>query len=664
MKIVYGEQQWQVTLENSKVCEVGNLHGLKLEEGKEVPIEAVLTSHECSQEIETFLYESDNLYIEEHVKEMDGFLSVTRQYRNMGDQPLALKCVFEVKTAFKPTYYLIPGISYNGNKWGNGNEPKGLTRQGEPWVFRGDRTTLPACTFSENSDIAIGLMGKVVDGEEIDCASSILEEKGFFKHRVIWPENEGPDAYVYRDDYEKRQSKYYTLQKSESITCTALIYVNKVEEANTGWSQAYDRYMEAFQPEITYDHNAEETWDLGISFTHSLYNEENGQCFFERGLTPNKDKADLIYRPTDRVEMGWTGQHGVLCHALLKDYLRTGNELSRDRAVAVLDTWMSTAKSSSKLFYACYGESFDAKGAKKKADVCNIAWGAWQLLECYKVMKTMGQDKEEWKTMALDVCDFFLEKYHPEHFFGKSWEVATGDMVNGGGTIGIFMCIPLIEAYKLTNDKAYLDLAIKGFKDYATRDLDEMCCTAGALDTSCVDKETCWPFLKAGLDLYELTGEGYYLKEAEKAGYYLLSWMYHYNIPFNDGSDMESFNYKTLGGTSVSAQHHHLDPWGALIAMDWLRLGEIKSDDRWIARAKVTWANALQSISDGSLKVHGLTRPKGAQNEAFFHTDWFFSKDYEKKRYNDWLVAWPTAFRLCTLMYVENWQIFDNIISK
>ena len=33
-------------------------------------------------------------------------------------------------------FYMIPGVNYNGNFWGEGKEPKGLLDDGIPWRFR------------------------------------------------------------------------------------------------------------------------------------------------------------------------------------------------------------------------------------------------------------------------------------------------------------------------------------------------------------------------------------------------------------------------------------------------------------------------------------------------------------------------------------------------
>lgn len=64
------------------------------------------------------------------------------------------------------------------------------------------------------------------------------------------------------------------------------------------------------------------------------------------------------------------------------------------------------------------------------------------------------------------------------------------------------------------------------------------------------------------------------------------------------------------------------------------------------------WKAVLHCIGDGTLEIHNRVRPVGSQNEAIFHCRWGFAEKNELARrgsLNDWLVAWPCAFRLSVL---------------
>ena len=88
---------------------------------------------------------------------------IVSRWTNTGDGELFLQPEIRVASGFVYKSYLIPGVSYNGNGWGRGREPKGLCREGEPWIFEYRRTSLPSCTISENETEYMALMASDAD---------------------------------------------------------------------------------------------------------------------------------------------------------------------------------------------------------------------------------------------------------------------------------------------------------------------------------------------------------------------------------------------------------------------------------------------------------------------------------------------------------------------
>ena len=119
--------------------------------------------------------------------------------------------------------------------------------------------------------------------------------------------------------------------------------------------------------------------------------------------------------------------------------------------------------------------------------------------------------------------------------------------------------------------------------------------------------------------------------------------MFHHDIIPRPESDFDIYGYRTIGGTSVSAQHHHIDPWGALVVPQLIQLYQITGDVNWRKRAVLMWANAIQNIAPKEGKmIHGLFRAAGAQNEGYHHCCW--GDEGAPGYINEWLVAWPQAF--------------------
>jgi hypothetical protein len=219
------------------------------------------------------------------------------------------------------------------------------------------------------------------------------------------------------------------------------------------------------------------------------------------------------------------------------------------------------------------------------------------------------------------------------------------------------MIAPMIRAFNSTDDETYLQSAVNAF-DYYYSEFERLgYTTAGALDTWCIDKESSMPLLRSALMLYDVTGDKGYIAKAENISYYLSTWLWHYKSNYNDG-DAAEYGYNTFGATSVSAQHHHLDVYAVMWVPEWICLAELTGNHVWYEKALAVWTNGCQLLSDGTLEINGRVRPVGGQNEAFFNCNWNFGGK-NLSRINNWLVAWPGAFRLETLRTLSDWSVLE-----
>jgi hypothetical protein len=173
----------------------------------------------------------------------------------------------------------------------------------------------------------------------------------------------------------------------------------------------------------------------------------------------------------------------------------------------------------------------------------------------------------------------------------------------------------MLKAYRMTKDARYLATARRAFRTYVDRDLSHLDCWGSALDADTIDQESGPPLLLAALDLYEITGEKQYLRDAELAGYYLATRQWHYSVQFPSGSQVDQTKYDIFAGTSIGVKGPGLDPWGAFIALGWLRLAKATGNQLWRDRAIQSFNQSTIGISDGHL-VNGFRRPIGSQNES------------------------------------------------
>jgi hypothetical protein len=574
--------------------------------------------------------------------------------------------VMELTAAYAATYSLIPAVSYNGNPWGSGAEPRGFAREGVPWSFAWHRTAVPGATYSEGSAWSVALYG-APPPENVGFSCSLIREAARTMHRLLWPEEERPVAYTFRDGYSNAFVANLHLQQGQELACVAYIVVAPAappERArhrflDVAWTQNYHEPAAWQAPDTL--------WRLGVRYAkESLWAEEDGFRGFSIGLHWNGECWQQ--REQGRYEIGWCGQNISLANALLHDYLRSGDLSSLDKGLAALDSWATMGSLQNGLVH-CHmdmvlagtslepGEDPAPEMRAELQDACNLGRAAVDFFEAARLAARCGVTRPRYERVARGICDFAVAQQDHDGRFGRAW-TNDGTCIDRNGTIGCFLVPPLLVAYERTGDPRYMQAAERGYAFYGEEFLRQGFTTAGALDTDCIDKESALPLFTAALDLYELTHRDIYLRGAEQAGQYLATWQWHHTVPYPRTSALGAMDYDTFGGTAVSTQHHHLDPFAVAFVPGWLRLAEITGNEIWKQRARAAWAQATIGVSDGNLVVAGKLRPPGSQDEGALHTRW--GHDGHEGAVSEWLVAWPTAFRLAVLRDLPDWSVLPS----
>ena len=594
---------------------------------------------------------------EDAVREVrPGLFEWTRTFRYAGqDHVRPARLIMELEALYPSRYSLIPAVSYDGNAWGSGLEPKGFVKDGQPWTFAYHRTSIPGATYSESEAWSVGLFsapGQLIGG--FSCSLEPRADKTV--HRLVWPEEETPQVYAMRDAYQDAYRGDLRVSRGQTIALKAWIVVGAVTAPRHGWHALVDAAWSLNARTVKPRFEPEELWELGAQFAaDSLWAEEKGFKGFSIGLGWDPQEQGWVQRQSWKYEIGWAGQNISLANAMLHDYLLSNERRSLDKGIQCLDTWLKNARLKNGLFRCHYDYLIGLEDPKNEVqDACNLGHAAQGYFEAFDLAARCGLSKPEYRAAALGVCDFALKAMRADGRIGKAW-TSDGKVVDPEGTIGAFLIPPLVTAFRATHKAAYLQGAEKAYAFYIGEFVRNGFTTAGALDTYCIDKESATPLLKAALELHDVTGKAQYLKWAEDVSYYLATWQWHYSVPFAEGTVLRELGYDTYGGTAVSTQHHHQDPYALIIVNDWIKLAQLTGKAVWRERAVAAWANATIGISGGDLVVMGKKRPYGSQDEGFLHTRWL-----QPFAVSQWLVAWPTAFRLETLRQNPNWSVFNK----
>ena len=587
-------------------------------------------------------------------------------------------------------FTMVPGISYNGNGWGNFPEYVGdRDEDGTPWSWAWHRTTIPSCTYSENARISAALMAEA----NSNSACSLCKVEDGELHTVIFPEEERP-----RTLQRHFWGEPFTGTMESACDFEAIVAIWPADERRFRYDALLDFAWRHYGHPLKAPMSSDEIYRLSIAFCRYLFERErNGFAGFTKGAQWHLGTTS--YKKTEhRYEMGWVGQNGSMANAYIYDYLQTGDREKLDTAIEVLDAWLHFAKLpaghiASQVDYDEWRylpfpagfepdrwevgevsyESFKNRAGKKfrraadgqillSHDACNLGTGAEMYFEAYDLLKKADIEKPEYLRAALDICDFALERQSEDGCYAKSWD-DDGNTLVKPGTIGCFLILPMTLAREKTGDDKYGESARKAFGCYYGALERDGFTTAGALDSYSIDKESASPLLRSALALYDMTGERKYVNAAERIAWYLCTWIVHFTVKYPADSLLGSMGIDTFGFTSVSTPHQGCDQYALRDVLSFIRLAELTGNSQWRERAAAFWCAACQCISDGTLYINGRLRPAGAQDEAIFHTRW---GRYGVKPFgpSQWLPAWPCAFRLEDLRRFPDHSFFDEGLKE
>ncbi len=280
----------------------------------------------------------DQVTIEES-SPMEGVFAFTRTWKNLASKERKIQTIFEIRTLYPVEHYVIPCVLYNGNPWGKGKEPKGLTHEGKSWIFSYDRQGIPSCTLTENDEVYTALFASPKDADSLVSSCSLEREaSGAMRQRIYHPVKEEPLTYCATDRYAPATETEIPLAPGESFTVTVYVAVGKPEWKNFGMAGLLDTFPKLFGLSTKAVHSQEKIWQYGIGYAKHLITDCRGVKAFIIGTHPDA-QGNFQYREDECFELGWCGQNALFSRMLLEDYRKNGDEDSLQQGMEILDNW-------------------------------------------------------------------------------------------------------------------------------------------------------------------------------------------------------------------------------------------------------------------------------------------------------------------------------------
>ena len=354
---------------------------------------------------------------------------ITCQYTALEDMETArINLDFVHKSA--SDYWMIPSVSYNGNNWGRGKEPKGAQQNGKWRTYSYRSTPIPGATYSEGTRFAVAMWSDVPQNEKESISCSLMPDRETTTHRLIWPEEEMPVMYAARDRYKPGYQKQEKLSKGETITLTAYAMHNFLHEA---WERA-DKQGTAIYPPA-------KIWELGLRYAKEyLWTKEGAFSGFTIGFSPDKSGE---WSKRKGYEIGWCGQNASFANSLLFDYIKHNNKESLDKGVATLDAWAKLCRLPNGLFITNYDRISGQRSQIDNVviDACNLGTAALNYFEATELVKACGLERPDYESLAFGICDFVRNDQQDNGVYGRGW-YPNGECFYREGTIGCFMVPP------------------------------------------------------------------------------------------------------------------------------------------------------------------------------------------------------------------------------
>lgn len=563
-------------------------------------------------------------------------------YRNEGEA-CDLIPVFERVTPGKTVHYMIPCANYNGNQWGTCQEPKGMTRDGKPWIFPPDRVGVPGGSVVQTEDACLAVFA---GNENSEASASVYQDERGTVQRIYFAYIEYPVSYLRKYVYGEEKIGYVHFEPGQTKTFVCYTYHKEKRPGDLyGYRELFDYLNTDYASALPQRYSPEEIKELNYRFVEAVTERKNGGYISNIGFLPGgvhrigDPDSTFVFRKFGNYEAGWCGQGISVAEMYLRRYLETQDPADLEIGTGILTTWISRQYPSGLISVHLDGPM----GCETGLDTSNLGWLVWKGIWCCELLKEAGKDPDAYETAIRKLCDGICEKY-PEGGFPQVLDYR-GDVTRLEGCAGTMLMAGYLYAGGYFADDGYLRRAASAFDFYYDHYLRNSVAAGGALDTYCIDKESAWPVLRAALLLYRHTKNEVYLTKAENIAHYLMTWCFYHDVPFPADSDCAALGVRTTGGTSVSTAHHHLDCWGAGYVPDMAELYLLTGNRAYYVHARLLWDFTVQYISDGCMVLHGMRRMAGAQNEAVMQCNWH-GVDEKKGQLNDWLIIWVKTFQL------------------
>lgn len=477
-------------------------------------------------------------------------------------------------------------------------------RSGES-VALSDYNTNPA-TFKEdfgighlvNADMHFGSLGFYLDNR---CPALAY----------CFPGSEGEHTYADGGGSRKKRWARRSHPVRNNVKHTYTLELQFRKEA--GFPKALEEHWKAtfdlYNPKVLEVDN-EDVLNYGLEvLDHYWLKDKDAPGFPFSVRLPGGEVNEISY------SMGFVGMQIPCAYYLYRKGLENNNSVYTDKGEQILDFWAENSSAQNGMpriwwdispwnFFRNYNDLRNMQGG---LEAMILAWS-------YAEKHSPGS-KTGWLEYCRRSADWMLEQQHADGSWDKAFD-NTGTSVDSGKLLTSNLIRFLTYMYIATHDERYKAAAIKA-GDFCYREIHEPYKYVGSvIDNPYVkDRESGQKIIEAFLCLYDLSSDKKWLEGAVQAAYYTVTYMYAWNIPVAERSNLMAWDGKktTVGITIISTGHSGADCGLSYNSFEYLRLYVLTGDEYFLRIARLLEKNTKQTMDyDGTLGY----AYRGLQTEA------------------------------------------------
>jgi hypothetical protein len=557
----------------------------------------------------------------------DGLLEVRRTWTI--ERPGKVRLLFAVLLDGSFSRWIVPAVMYDGNEEGEGRFPKGGLDVG--WSFREDRVTIPSCSILFGEGQGWALFTTPAESERHLSSIRSARRGGEVTLEVATPYHESPHTYTEKGfpfGGLSRPSGEW-LDASRGLSYERTFYVMPLAGSRLAFEPLFAAARRRCRP-AGVDLHATTDWARFIALKtyflrHFALYRRRGAVGIRRGVRV----PPLVQRYfADYLGGGFLSKSLETAASFYRLGQEAGHAALLDDARDLAAFFLRGQLPSGLAFddYSIHGRRFGGffMPGRGLADVvCTrcIGESGQQYVRLYQAALRAKESVPEWLAHAQRLGDFFVTHQPKDGNFGRFWS-KEGELLDARGTNGAYIIWLLADLFGVTRERRYLTAALSAAAYYIRTSVERQRFTFDTLDAECIDKEAGHVLLRAFLLLNQHAPSDALVQAAREAAAYCLTWQFAYDIPFDPHSPLGKLDFHSFGGTSVSVAHHHLDPYGLTIAVDFLRLHQVTGEQAWRQYAHDLAGYCSQLVSTPERPLDMGKDFWGYQPEQVDHTNW------------------------------------------